>query len=292
VIAALLAGLASAREPPADPTLPWEREIAGVELLIVQPVIGRVLYLQRRPDVRWPAPVEGAIGHVALRLIDDGPVEQQWTVMMSAYMDRTGDGVDDPTNVITGIFGGYDLKLVVQPLPELARTYAYEHERWMRRYVLPMTPEQIDLLLVLVRDASEHSEAHTLGGYYFFGENCSTEITQLLDVALLGKDRELNYPFTLPRKYRKRGRVTPPVHTVTPDETKSGDIERAWAAPPEVGRACAAGDADCAAAWVAAARETFGQEWIDEMARLSRRRAYERRWSPELRRALAEASGE
>lgn len=281
---ALLAGVALAEEPAP----PWEREVTGVELLVMQPILGRILYLQRRPDVRWPAPIEGAIGHVGLRLVDDGPVGEQLAVMMYAYMDVDGDGVNDPTNVWRGVFGGYDLRLVVAPLPEVARSYAVDGDRWIRRFLLPMTPEEIDTLMEVLREASAKSEAHELGTYRFFTENCATELTQLLDVALLGKDRELNYPYTLPRKYRHRGRITPAVPTVTPEETKTA-FDAAWAAPLDAGTLCAAGDAACATAWVASAREAYGDDWVEELARLSRRRAYERRWPPELRQALQEA---
>ncbi len=275
--------------PLADAAEPFEREVAGVELLVAEPGWKRLLGLERRPEVRWPAPVEGAIGHLLLRLVDDGPPSEQWVVAVSAYMDLDGDGVDDPSSVWRGVFGGYDLKLVLAPLPEVASTYAAEQARWLRRFPLPMSEAEVAVLEREVRAAAAASEARALGPYRFFTENCSTELTALLDVALLGRDRELNYPATVPNKLRRRGRTAPAVATVEPDATATRAFDEVWASPPELARRCPAGDEACARRFVAAATETFGAAWVDALAGWTRRRAYRETWSPELRRAIAEA---
>ncbi len=279
VVAAALAG------EPAPQAWVWP-EVQGIELLIIQPVAARVLGFQRRPEVPLPAPIEGSLGHVALRLVDDGPIAGQWTVGVSAFMDVDGDGADDPSNVWRGLTGGYDKRVLIQPLTVLASEYARNEARWIRRYAIPMSAAEVEALAEALLAAHATGEARELGGYVFFTENCATEITELLNTVLLGRPRELNYPYTIAKKYRRRGVVTPEIRTVTPADADA-PLDASWAIPPSLVRRCAEGDAPCATAWVATATQAFGAAWVAEMADLAKRRAYRERWSTELRAELA-----
>ncbi len=276
--------------------MPWERELVGLELLLVQPVFKRVIGVERSPDVPLPKPIEGSLGHVFLRLVDAGPSAQQLAVGVGAWMDVDGDGVDDPSRIGKGLFGGldrlfgthigYDLRLQVLPLAQVAGDYARHEARWLRRYPLPTTTDERAALQAVLARAWQDSEAHALGSYSFFSENCATELSELLNEVLLGRAREFNFTHTLPRKYRRRGFLLRAVATVTPEQSLSPAFEEHWAPLAGLYELCAEGDADCAADWVAAAAALSPEQRVDLARDLDRRRA-RRRFASAVRGGVA-----
>jgi hypothetical protein len=128
-------------------------------------------------------------GHTFLRLDPAG--ERQQSAFLSYALNF---GASIPANengmlyAYRGLFGGYPGLFTMQPYYEKIQEYTRLENRDMWEYELNLNSEEIDRLL-----------AHTWAlrdinfAYYFFDENCSFRLLELLEVARPGVD--LSSPF-------------------------------------------------------------------------------------------------
>lgn len=88
-----------------------------------------------------------------------------------------------------GIFGGYPGVFAAGPYFEKLREYSRLENRDLWEYRLALTPEELDRLLAHIWELRD-----IRFDYYFFDENCSLRLLELLDIARPGADLARRFP--------------------------------------------------------------------------------------------------
>jgi hypothetical protein len=153
----------------------WYNGVSGDRLVLVFPAA----YMNN------PASV---FGHTFLR-VDKNESANALISYALNYEASIPEGEGDLAFVYKGLFGGYDGYFSALPYAEKAKTYGDMENRDIWEYELNFSREEIDRLLF--RAWELHYFARD---YYFFKENCSFVLLELLEYAK--GDRDLTSRFT------------------------------------------------------------------------------------------------
>jgi hypothetical protein len=147
----------------------WYNGVSGDRLVLVFPAA----YMNN------PASV---FGHTFLRVDknDSSNALVSYAINYEAFIPQ-GDG--DLAFVFKGLFGGYDGYFSALPYAQKAKEYGDFENRDIWEYELNFTREEIDALLYRAWEMHNFSR-----DYYFFKENCSFVLLELLEYAKGGID--------------------------------------------------------------------------------------------------------
>jgi hypothetical protein len=157
-------------------------------------------------------------GHTLLRL-DPADVDSQsdWLSIAVNFGADVRSGENSILYAFKGLSGGYPGFFIVSPYFKKIREYNQDENRDIWEYRLNLRPEEIRVMATHLWELKE-----TRFDYYFFDENCSYRLLELIEVARPGID--LTSPF---------GRTVIPVDTVRVIE-QAGLIESAAYRPSQV----------------------------------------------------------
>ncbi len=268
-------------------SLPWEREITGIELLVASPVLWRYLGIDSdHRDVEHPAEAQATFGHILFRLVDDGPIKDQWTVGVSADLDQNRDGIEDQASIFKGFIGGivdninlfgpsegtnkveygYAKFLDLMTIEQAEVHFLDKSDRVLSRYIIPTSSSEIAELKTLLKDYYEKGLKWENGSYSFLFENCSTEITQIFNKALIDKKSplEFNLPTSVPDSYGEFGLITPLIKSVSFDLKKlhGPSSDKNWGVSKNLLRLCSGEDHLCQKSWIDSALNKIGVPWL------------------------------
>ncbi|MEK7691450.1 MAG: DUF4105 domain-containing protein, partial [Bdellovibrionota bacterium] len=200
---------------------PWEREIVGIEYVSVQP--------------KGSESIASIAGHAFVRLIDTGPAAENWTIGFTVDVyDENGNA--RPMGALSGlgVYKPYPLTIEIRPLQQIGDHYARFQNRTMKRFAVPMTPEQRQQFVARVKELwTQDMDPIGIGKYRFLTQNCTTEISKLF-YHVFGKhpflrpkrDREDKVvPAHFPHELGEYGLVLPQIGTVTAETTDKLDYE-------------------------------------------------------------------
>ena len=116
-------------------------------------------------------------GHTLLRLDgsdDPETVWPSWAVNFGAAVSGQENSI---LYVYRGLAGGYPGRFVIVPYATKIQEYSHMENRDMWEYTLDLEPEEIELLVMHLWELREVNF-----DYYFFDENCSFRLLELLDI--------------------------------------------------------------------------------------------------------------
>lgn len=150
-------------------------------------------------------------GHTLLRI--DPPVEETSTVWLSRAVSFGADvtGADGSLPYVwKGLAGGYRGRFQVEPYFAKIQTYGRMENRDLWEYPLDFTPRETGFLVDHLWEIRD-----TNFDYYFFDENCSYRLLELLEVArpsldLTGAWRFSEVPVNTVRSVREAGAAAAP----------------------------------------------------------------------------------
>jgi hypothetical protein len=164
-----------------------QKEIIGMELIIAGPSAIRI---------------ESTFGHALLRFIDNDP---------DPYNDVTLAFVADvptpSTSIFKGVYGSYKVIADVQSFGLFLSLYTYGEGRYLERYPLDLSSEQIQKIGWTIVNSFKSgtdifSKNLNRSHYSFFKSNCSTLLAAFLSYHLSIQVKSLNWPLApdlLPR---------------------------------------------------------------------------------------------
>jgi hypothetical protein len=129
-------------------------------------------------------------GHTFLRFDSNNP--ERMTPMLAWALNFGATIPPDENGFIyayRGLFGGYPGQFATGPYFEKLREYTRLESRDLWEYQLNLTPEELDRLLAHMWELRDINF-----DYYFFDENCSLRLLELLDVARPGHDLADQFP--------------------------------------------------------------------------------------------------
>ncbi len=117
-------------------------------------------------------------GHTLLRLDDKPDPASKWLSKAINFGAQVDQGDDSFTYVWQGLAGGYPGQFSVVPYARKIREYAHLENRDMWEYALNLEPDELDWA---VRHLWELRDINF--DYFFFDENCSYRLLELVRVA-------------------------------------------------------------------------------------------------------------
>ncbi|MCC7329791.1 MAG: DUF4105 domain-containing protein [Gammaproteobacteria bacterium] len=130
-------------------------------------------------------------GHTFLRFDSVSPQRMtpllSWALNFGATVPRGENGF---VYAWRGLFGGYPGQFAAGPYFEKLREYSRLESRDLWEYRLNLSPAEIDRLLAHAWELRD-----IRFDYYFFDENCSLRLLELLDVARPGHDLASRFPY-------------------------------------------------------------------------------------------------
>jgi len=177
-----------------------QKEIIGTELIIAGPSAIRL---------------ESTFGHALIRFVDND--EDPYNDITLAFV---ADVPTPSTSVLKGVFGGYDVIVDVQSFGLFLSLYTYGEGRYLERYPLDLSSEQIQKLGGSIVNSYNtgtdiFSKDLKRSRYSFFRKNCSTLLAAFLSRHLSIQVRNLNWPLApdlLPRFTQFMGiQSSPPI---------------------------------------------------------------------------------
>ena len=146
-------------------------------------------------------------GHTLLRLDQRGGGSDwlSWAVSFGAI---TGKDDNSILYIYRGIGGGYTGRFSIEPYAKTIQQYSHMENRDIWEYTLDLTPSQVDWII---------DHLWELKGinfdYYFFDENCSFRLLELINVARPDSDllrglRFAELPVNTVRALKRRGLIT------------------------------------------------------------------------------------
>jgi len=130
-------------------------------------------------------------GHTLLR-IDPPDYDMTNTALLSwgvSFGANIPPGENSILYAYKGIFGGYPGLFNVMPYYEKLKEYSRIENRDVWEYKLNLTPQEVDTLVVHLWELKEITF-----DYFFFDENCSYRLLELLDMARPGQNVLEGYP--------------------------------------------------------------------------------------------------
>lgn len=130
-------------------------------------------------------------GHTLLR-IDPPDYDVTSTALLSwgiSFGANIPSGENSILYAYKGIFGGYPGLFNVMPYYEKLKEYSRIENRDVWEYKLNLTPQEVDTLVVHLWELKEITF-----DYFFFDENCSYRLLELLDMARPGQNVLEGYP--------------------------------------------------------------------------------------------------
>ena len=145
--------------------------------------------------------VASRFGHALLRFIDrDGYWANDLVISFGALSDT------EKLSLVKGIFGGYPILPEVMTLHEYWGRYTQEESRDLRRYVLNLTPDQLDAFLDVTFKYVKNPEK--LKNYTFTKNNCVGVISKfLIEADLTVDDKQAIVP-TRVHKWLQKNKLT------------------------------------------------------------------------------------
>lgn len=122
-------------------------------------------------------------GHTFMRL-DPPQEDEQTNLLLASTISYAADAAAHDNELLfayRGIFGGYPGITSVQPYYEKIRLYSDIEHRDLWEYKLNLNQQEVDVMLA---HAWEVQDRHF--DYYFFDENCSSRLLELIDSARPG----------------------------------------------------------------------------------------------------------
>ena len=122
-------------------------------------------------------------GHTLLRLDsagDTGSVWQSWAVNFGAMTSEKDNSL---LYIYRGLAGGYPGRFVIVPYVVKIQEYSHMENRDMWEYTLDLNQREMQRLIDHLWELQD-----TNFDYYFFDENCSFRLLELLDVARPGEN--------------------------------------------------------------------------------------------------------
>ncbi len=150
--------------------LAWRAEIPSAKAVLVFPAS----YLNSPSSM---------FGHTLLRLdASDNPetVWNSWAVNFGAVTTAQDSSL---LYVYRGLAGGYPGRFVIVPYVTKVQEYSHMENRDIWEYSLSLTPVELERLIDHLWELRDINF-----DYYFFDENCSFRLLELLDVARPGED--------------------------------------------------------------------------------------------------------
>ncbi|EKF76131.1 hypothetical protein A11A3_01515 [Alcanivorax hongdengensis A-11-3] len=146
-------------------------------------------------------------GHTLLRLDqgDDDAVWLSWAVNFGAVTTGKDNSL---LYIYRGLAGGYPGRFNLVPYVKKIQEYSHMENRDMWEYTLDLTPQQIDWMIDHLWELKDINF-----DYYFFDENCSFRLLELVEVARPGADlldglRLAEVPVNTVRTLDQKGFVT------------------------------------------------------------------------------------
>lgn len=132
-------------------------------------------------------------GHTLLR-VDQADVDRQGTVLLS-YALNFGAHIEGMDNSILyawkGVMGGYPGLFALMPYNDKLSEYSRLENRDLWEYRLNLTPEETGRMIEHVWELKQ-----IRFDYFFFDENCSYRLLELLEIARPGLELTDQFPFT------------------------------------------------------------------------------------------------
>lgn len=146
-------------------------------------------------------------GHTLLRL-DRGHDGSDWLSWAVSFGAITGKNDNSFAYVYRGIGGGYIGRFTIEPYAKTIQEYSHMENRDIWEYTLNLTPSQVNWIIDNVWELRGINF-----NYYFFDENCSFRLLELINVALpnSGLLRGLRFtelPVNAVRALKRRGLIT------------------------------------------------------------------------------------
>ncbi|MDH5764468.1 MAG: DUF4105 domain-containing protein, partial [Gammaproteobacteria bacterium] len=132
-------------------------------------------------------------GHTLLRL--DPPANKQasdWLSIAVNFGANVTDGDNSLFYAFKGLSGGYPGYFIVTPYYKKIKEYNYREKRDIWEYPLNLNPEETRRMVSHLWELKDMQF-----DYYFFDENCSYRLLELLEVARPGIDLTSNFKFTV-----------------------------------------------------------------------------------------------
>ena len=141
-------------------------------------------------------------GHTLLR-IDQADVTSNNTALLS-YALNFGAYIEGMDNSILyawkGLMGGYPGMFALVPYREKLAEYSRLENRDLWEYKLNLTPEETGRMVEHVWELKQ-----VRFDYYFFDENCSFRLLELMEIARPGIERPSSSAYRDPHRHRPRG---------------------------------------------------------------------------------------